>query len=306
MRYVFKDVSGNEYVFFNPKSVILEKEEGVPADSLTVLLLSDMDTPEFSEASVFDGESCIFRGIVDEQLEALSEDGTVLEISARGLAALLLDNEAMPRSCHLPNMQLFMDRNFSRLGFREYIGNDRPKSGSMTIEKGTSEWSVLKRYCERFLGVYPRITADGIIDISGGKGETLVLSGEGEHKIISLSRSRKRCELISEYRVRTDRGGGYEMYIENEKAKSLGVNAVRYLNMVDGGEAGLASCYESIEKSNRLYDTFKLTVSGRLSANIGDYIILSGEKPGSLRITGLIYKLSDSGEETVLSLSHEE
>lgn len=48
----------------------------------------------------------MFRGIVDEQIETISESGIILEINARSLAALLLDNEAMPQSCCLPDMQL--------------------------------------------------------------------------------------------------------------------------------------------------------------------------------------------------------
>lgn len=305
IKCVLTDISKNEYVFFNPKSLTLIRERNVPADSLDVLFLSDMSDIEYAEIVVFDDARCVFRGIVDEQIETVFEGGFLLEINARSLAALLLDNEAMPQSCCLPNMQLFMERNFYRLGFKEYIGNDHPKSGSMSIAKGTSEWSVLEQYCKKFLNTYPRVNEDGVIDVSGSDGETIVLTNEGEYKIISLSRVKKRCELISEYRVRTLRGNGYEMIINNENADRLGVNSVRYLNTVDNKSVGIASCYENIKESNRLYDTVKLNVSGRVLANIGDWIVLPDYGLGNLRVYKLRYELDGDNEVTMLELYKE-
>ena len=302
MKYILKDALKNEYIFFNPKSVTLIREKNVPADSLDVLFLSGINGIEYAEIAVFDGAKCVFRGIVDEQVETISESGIILEINARSLAALLLDNEAMPQSCCLPDMQLFMERNFSRLGFKEYIGNDKPKSGSMSIAKGESEWSVLEKYCRKFLDTYPRVNEDGVIDISENEGETTVLTNEGEHKIISLSRVRKRCELISEYRVRTLRGNGYEMIINNENAERLGVDSVRYLNAVDNGGVGIASCYQNIKESNELYDTLNLTISGRVLVNIGDWIVLPDYKLGNLRVNKLRYEADGDNELTILNL----
>lgn len=300
MKYVLTDISGNQYIFFSPKSVTLIREKDVPADSLDVLFISYISDVEFVEIAVFDKSKCVFRGIVDEQLETVSDSGFLLEINARSLAALLLDNEAMPQSCCLPNMQLFMERNFSRLGFKEYIGNDCPKSGSMSITKGTSEWTVLEQYCRKFLGTYPRVNEDGVIDISGGSGETAVLTNEGENKIISLSRIKKRCELISEYRVRTLRGKGYEMLIRNENAERLRVNSVRYLNAVDNKNVGLASCYKNIEELNRLYETIRLTVSGRVLMNIGDCLILPEYKSDKLKVSKIRYELDGGKEQTYI------
>lgn len=115
MKYILKDALKNEYIFFNPKSVTLIREKNVPADSLDVLFLSGINGIEYAEIAVFDGSKCVFRGIVDEQVETISESGIILEINARSLAALLLDNEAMPQSCCLPDMQLFYGEKFLTL-----------------------------------------------------------------------------------------------------------------------------------------------------------------------------------------------
>lgn len=298
MKYVLTDISKNEYLFFNPKSVTLIREKGVPADSLNVLFLSDMSEIEFAEIAVFDGKKCVFRGIVDEQTETVSGNGFLLEINARSLAAVLLDNEAMPQSCCLPNMQLFMERNFSRLGFNEYIGIDHPKSGSMSITKGTSEWSVLEQYCKKFLNTYPRVNQDGVIDISGGESETTIITNNGENKIISISLTKKRCEIVSEYRVRTLRGNGYDMIINNDNADRLNINSVRYLNTVDNRNVGIASCYENIEESNRLYETVRIVVSGRVLVNLGDFIVLPDYGLENLQVIKVKYELDGDKEIT--------
>lgn len=305
MKYVLTDISENEYVFFNPKSVTLIREKYVPADSLDVLFLSNMSEIEFAEIAVFDGKKCIFRGIVDEQVETVSDSGFLLEINARSLAALLLDNEAMPQSCCLPNMQLFMERNFSRLGFNKYIGVDNPKSGSMSITKGTSEWSVLEQYCKKFLDTYPRVNEDGVIDISGGESETTVLTNNDKNRVISLSRVKKRCEVISEYRVRTLRGNGYEMIIGNNNADRLNINSVRYLNTVDNRNVGIASCYENIEESNRLYETARIVVSGRLLVNVGDLIVLPDYGLKNLKVVKMRYEVDGDKELTRLEVETE-
>lgn len=196
----------------------------------------------------------------------------------------------------------FYGEKFLTLRFKEYIGNDKPKSGSMSIAKGESEWSVLEKYCRKFLDTYPRVNEDGVIDISENEGETTVLTNEGEHKIISLSRVRKRCELISNIVSEPLRGNGYEMIINNENAERLGVDSVRYLNAVDNGGVGIASCYQNIKESNELYDTLNLTVSGRVLVNIGDWIVLPDYKLGNLRVNKLRYEADGDNELTILNL----
>lgn len=78
---------------------------------------------------------------------------------------------------------------------------------------------------------------------------------------------------------------------------------MRYLNAVDNGGVGIASCYENIEESNKLYDTLNLTVSGRVLVNIGDWIVLPDYKLGNLRVNKLRYEADGDNELTILNLS---
>lgn len=306
LKIILTDIDNKEYIYINPLSLTLSRESAAPADSLTVLFASDNRKIQFSDICVYDGKSCVFKGIVDEQIETISENGCLLEINARSMAALLLDNEAMPQNCSLPNMQLFMERNFSGLGFKKYIGEDISKSGSISIDKGTSEWSVLERYCKGFLGVTPSVNETGIIDISGGKPELVIIPNKGEIRLMSLKHMLKRCRIISEYRIRASRGNGYEMIIDNEKAKRLNIRAVRYLNAVDSKNDSIASCCSDMEDSNNSYETVEIVVSGRVLARVGDYVVISGYDFGNLCIESLRYELDGDGEKTRLVMYIEE
>lgn len=299
------DIDGGEHIYFNPLSVTLNRDSGVPADSLTALFVSDGDNEELSDIAVYDGKRCVFRGIVDEQIEIFAENGRLLEINARSLAALLLDNEAMPQSCYLPNMQLFMERNFSKLGFTDYIGEDNPKSGSMSIEKGTSEWSVLERYCGNFLGTSPKVDENGVIYISDIEPELIIIPDDGDIRLLSLRRIKKRCNIISEYRVRARRGGSYEMIIKNEKAERLKIGSVRYLNAIDNKNVGIESCYQNIKSANDNYETIDIIISGRLLARTGDYVIISGYDFGNMRVKSVRYELDSEKEITRLIMNVE-
>lgn len=305
LRFILTDTDGCEHIYFKPLSVTLNRDIKIPADSLTALFVSDNDEKELSDIAVYDGKKCVFKGIIDEQIESLTENGRLLEINARSLAALLLDNEAMPQSCYLPNMRLFMARDFSKLGFTEYIGEDNPKSGSISIEKGTSEWSLLEQYCEKFLGTYPRIDEDGTIYISDIEPDTIIIPDNGDIRLLSLKRVRKRCNIISEYRVRAHRGGGYEMIIGNKKAERLKLRAVRYLNAIDNKNVGIESCYENIDNANNDYETIAITVSGRLLAKVGNYIVISGYDFGNMRVKSVRYELDGEKERTHLVMNAE-
>ncbi len=305
LSFILTDIQGTEHILSEPLSITLNRDITAPADSLTALFVSDEGETEFSDIAVYDGKKCVFRGIVDEQTETFSANGRLLEINARSLAALLLDNEAMPQSWYLPNMRLFMERNFSKLGFTQYVGEDAPKSGSMSIDKGTSEWSVLEHYCENFLGTYPSIDENGVINISGTEPELTVITGDGDIRILSLKRTRKRCGVISEYRVRSNRFGSYEMLIGNDNADRLKITSVRYVNTIDNKSAGIESCYRNIENSNSEYETIDITVSGRLLVRAGDYVVISGYDLGNMRVRSLRYELDGQKETTRLIMNTE-
>ena len=77
----------------------LEYTAGVPCDSFWVRCAWDVDNTARPEDWVrfeaeYEGER-VFTGVVDECEVSITAQGRVLEVSGRGMAALLLDNEAL-------------------------------------------------------------------------------------------------------------------------------------------------------------------------------------------------------------------
>ena len=79
----------------------LEYTAGVPCDSFFYRCPSrgcgGADPALWHRFEGYEGEQLVFRGVVDECVRTISAAGEQLELSGRGLAALLLDNEALPR-----------------------------------------------------------------------------------------------------------------------------------------------------------------------------------------------------------------
>lgn len=77
----------------------------------------------------------------------------MLEIAARSMAALLLDNEAIPQTYAYPSLPLLFERHGKPYGFTEWEGEPSGFSVPFTITKGMSEWEVLSLFCSRYLKV---------------------------------------------------------------------------------------------------------------------------------------------------------
>ena len=99
MRGYVTDWRGREWLLPYPTQWELEYTAGVPCDSFTFRCPWEMggetapgDWVRFSAR--YQGED-MFIGVVDECQVTLDQGGCQLEISGRGLAALLLDNEAI-------------------------------------------------------------------------------------------------------------------------------------------------------------------------------------------------------------------
>lgn len=93
------DVDQVRWALPRPVAWRLEYTAGVPCDSFWVRCVWDTGNPTRPERWVrfsaeHEGEQ-VFAGVVDECEVSISDRGRVLEVSGRGMAALLLDNEAL-------------------------------------------------------------------------------------------------------------------------------------------------------------------------------------------------------------------
>lgn len=118
----------------------------------------------------------VFTGVVDEYAVICGKDGLYLEMSGRGMAALLLDNEAMPAEYQRATRAVIVADHVSPYGVTAVGGDRLPAVAAFTVSSGESEWSVVRRFACYYGGVVPRFDRQGrlVLDAPGDGQEVRV------------------------------------------------------------------------------------------------------------------------------------
>ncbi len=112
----------------------------------------------------------VFTGVVDEFAVICGKDGMYLELSGRGMAALLLDNEAMPAEYQRCTRADIVANHVAPYGVEAVGGGQLPAVAGFTVTSGESEWSVVRRYACYYGGVVPRFDRQGRLVLDGHCG----------------------------------------------------------------------------------------------------------------------------------------
>lgn len=307
MTYLGKTIDQTMIYLGNPYNSTLNKTKGAPADDLTVTFVTDKKIPELVSISAYLDNKLFFKGVVDEQKMTYSAQGTFLRLTARSMAAHLLDNEALPTTYCLPSLDLIFQKNIKPYGFKDILGDKQAFASQFTISKGISEWEVLEQFCVNYLKVYPTITADGVINATGvSKNEVIKFSNTGTGiRYISLFENIKRCDMISNVFIRTKKDGLYDMEIKDKEIADKGIIRKRYLNAVEAENTAAISGELFINSSKEKSYEIELTYCGALNINIGDKSYICDAILGEVKdlyVSNVKYILNQSCEITKLTL----
>ena len=305
LSFLFTDADGHEIILSSPLSLVMRMEEDVPADDLTAVF-PYLNCGELAQVSVFDGSRLVFKGVVDEEEHLMSSKGEYLRISARSLAAHLLDNEAEPQSYDHPSARLIYERCASGFGLGAGDVDGSTYFGELTVTKGMSCWTAVQNFCKACYSSSPRISADGRLFMRGLVTEGTVMFGDGAGGIpfVSLGEKKKRCEEISRVRIKTADSSGYRSAVENPDAVKRGVRRERYIN------AALTStpikCADTMiaNGSKRAY-SLSLRCPGWLGDILGRAASVSSNTLGSLNglyVSSIKYHLDSKSDYTDIEL----
>lgn len=157
----------------------LEYGCGTPCDSFRVVCLWGGDDGVLADAvrfEAFHGGEQVFAGVVDECEVSWSERGSLLEISGRGMAALLLDNQAQGLDYAVATMQDILREHVTPYGIRVAKQEALPAVTQFSVDYGSSEWAVLYNFARYHGGITPRFDR---------KGQLILAAWEdGEPKVI--------------------------------------------------------------------------------------------------------------------------
>lgn len=303
LRCVWKDIKGREIITPYPLTMSVSVDEKVPADSLNVEF-PYVETDELCEITVLNDDRTVFHGIVDEEEKVIYRDGEYLRISARSLAALLLDNEAMPCVYDHPTAGFIYERYVAPFGIKCADLDDAVSISEQTIAKGASCWSVLKNFCIASYATPPRISSDGVLYMKGLQERERIRFGKGGVSYLRISELNKRSAELSAVRVKTENPGNYNLCVSNKDAQKRGIKRERYLNALLSDSPMRCADMMLRNGADKAY-SLKLRCLGCLLGAEGSIAELDdpvlGERTG-LYVSSLQYRLTANGEYTDVRL----
>jgi hypothetical protein len=174
----------------------------------------------------------LFFGPVDVQREMICRTGSVLSLSCRSLAGLLLDSEPVPRTYGAPSLPVIFERHIRPYGFTSFLGNSAVCSGELRVRKGMSEWQAAAEFCRKFLRTEPRVRGT-VFDASGTAGVTpLLLDNSAGTGYFRAEVRRRGCDVLTKIYVPEAETGLYRLAAE-ENENIAGIRRIRCLTNAD-------------------------------------------------------------------------
>jgi hypothetical protein len=292
---------GRAWALGPPLQLGLARSLEAPADALEVRLPWDGALPEFARVTAAVGGETVFSGIVDEQERACSGAGEVWMLRARSMAALLLDNEALPQNYERPALSLIFARHAAPYGLSCALG-EATAPGTLRVEKGMSEWQVLAAFCRMALGEAPRVTPQGAVARAHDFAGAPAVLGTGGVPLMDISWNTCRCARYSELYARVQ-GGAYELCARDEDAVRRGIVRRRYFDAATRADAA-ARALSILREGRRAGLEVTATCAGArlFSPGVRARIVHPLYECGDLEITQVRWHVDADGDRTEIRL----
>ena len=178
---------------------------GVPCDELEALCLYDGELgevlPQVSRFAAYDGEEAVLLGVLDEYEMSAGEDGLLLRVTGRGMAALLLDNEAEAVLYQRATLEEILRCHAAPLGI-SWTGTVPAAAAAYQVRSGSSQWSALSGFTRLAGGFIPYFTALGQLVPAELRGSGRRLALSGENGVLWCRKREKRYGVLSEILVK--------------------------------------------------------------------------------------------------------
>lgn len=296
-----------------PLSWELNYTAGVPSDSFWVRCPwqagQGTDPAEWVRFSAAEAGETVFSGVVDECEVNQGAEGLRLEVSGRGMAALLLDNEAQAADYQTATAADILRDHVEPYGIQVAGGYRLPPVEGFSVASGSSEWQVLYDFARYHGGVAPRFDRQGRLVLSPWQdGERLVI--DDKTAVTELVCREKRYGVLSEILVRDKTRQQAERMVNRTFAEQGG-RCRRVLTM-PGRSGYQAMRYRGefqLQRSQAERSRLELTVPQRFFAWPGDLVRLDRTGLGCngvYRVLEAAVELDGQGGRTRLVLGEPE
>lgn len=277
------DYSGTEYRLPVLMSWEVNHTMGYPADSFVLSFVYELDMLKHLESAVrfrgsYDGKT-VFYGVVDEVNVTVSKSGSTAELSGRGMAALLMDNEVESIEFEVCTLPEILRRYTAPFGIECVAADNMGTLQGYTVASGTSAWKALSRFTQCAGGITPRFTRTGELVISSNPGHHFQL--DGERAALGYSLRAERYGIISEVLVKNSAMGTYET-VRNSEFIAEGGMCRRVVNVPrkTGADAMRYTGDYQIKESKKEKRQLSVTLAEPFSAFPADIVTLYAPKLG--------------------------
>lgn len=308
LEFIFTDINDKKFSVFNVLSMSIDMENDVPCDEMTAVF-ECFPCDELKEVVVKDEKFTVFTGVVDEQSCVINENGKLLSVSCRSMAAKLLDNESLPVSYHYPCENTIEVRHLRPFSI-PCVGENRIYHGTQTVLKGESNWKAVEDFSKKVYGKAPRVNEMGQLVFCDGINSSTIKFSNTSNGIpyLSLSETIRRCDELSKVKIKVDSLSSFDNVVENTDAIKRGIRRERYINTVmTDTPACLAD--RMIENSKAKAYQLKLVCTGchldifGKNAQVDDVPLKFQDE---LFVDSLHYRLSSQGETTTVILKRKD
>jgi len=211
----------------------LEYTAGVPCDSFWLKSVYDRTMEErlrraVEFTAVEDGET-VFRGRVDEVRVEWGAEGRTAEVSGRGMAALLLDNEAVAAEYQSASLADILAEHVKPYGIEVAEEGRLPAVPGFSVASGSSEWRVLYDFACYYGGVTPRFDRRGRL-ILAPWDDSVKKRLDDSAPVTAAAWREKRYGVLSQVLVR-DKGRQAVERVDNEAFLAEGGRCRRVMTM---------------------------------------------------------------------------
>ena len=238
----------------------------------------------------------------DPERDYLCAAGRLITDS-RGMAALLLDNEAEAVTYQRAALSEILKDHAAACGVAWEPRGEVYGTGEYAVASGSSRWKAIEGFARR-CGLTPYFTREGVLCLRGAaEGRRLVL--EEPEGVIEASYRDRRYGVLSEVTA-VNRAKKLRQTVRNEAFLARGGSCRRvvYVPSRSVNELRYTGRYQ-IEKSAEDARELTVTLTGSVDAEPMDRVELSLARlgvRGTFRVSETLHTLSASGETTELTL----
>lgn len=206
----------------NPLYTKLIRSYDCPCMSAKIKVLLNDELPKIKEVYINYNGNQIFKGFLDKQVYEKNEKGRFLHIEARGVASLLIDNEAVPNAFYNVDLKRIYDKYIRAYNNFSNRISSRNRAYELFIGKGLSEWEAFRHSCLIITGRTPYMRGDRYI-VCGyfEKGHKV------EKNIVSVRSIYNPSKILSHVIMR-DEYGTYTKLYKNSHPECKDIYRKRY------------------------------------------------------------------------------